>query len=69
MKPKIKGEIIVETIDQFKDKCNINLKVITFFYNFMYLVMVELLFIMMGKAVSNLANLCLKVKFCQKINN
>jgi hypothetical protein len=36
MKPKIKGEIKVETNDQFKDKLHIDLKVITFFYNFMY---------------------------------
>jgi hypothetical protein len=39
MKPKIKGE----TKDQFKDKLNINLEVITF---------LQLLLIMMGKAVS-----------------
>jgi hypothetical protein len=36
MKPKIKGEIKVKTKDQFKDKLNIDLKVITFFYNFVY---------------------------------
>jgi hypothetical protein len=43
MKLKIRGEIKVETKDQFKDKLNIDLKVITF---------LQLLLIMMGKGVS-----------------